>query len=170
MLTDDAETVKTDEPMEWEVWTLAQVAEMPIECAVEPMVCTDLMTAVQHLRPIFVYEGVLVLMVAWRDGAWVDGCEMSRAIKAMLHAEPCLWLELVDDTERGRWAGEVMGGPSPTAARTPALGGGDALASEEQRLEAEGHGELVPVLRQYAKRWQDYRIPVWRQCEWRRPN
>lgn len=159
----------TNEPMEWEIWTLAQVAELPIECAVEPMVCTDLMTAVQYLRPVYVYEGVLVLTVTWADGIWVDCSEMARAIKAMIHAEPCLWLELVDDAERGIQAGQVTGEPSPTAARTAALGGDAALTSEEQRLEAEGRAELVPVLRRFARQWQAYRIPVWRHREWR-PN
>lgn len=150
------------EPMKWGIWTLTHVASLPIEACVDPMTSTDLITAVRSARPVLVYEGVLILLATRVDGVWGTSSEMAGVIKGLIHANPCLWLELADNDELGTDSGVVSCEPTPTSVRTPSLAGGAALEREKQRLEAEGHAELVPVLRRYAQLWQDYKIPVWK--------
>lgn len=153
------------EPMPWEIWTLAQVAELPIEARASPSICTELITAVYYLHPVFAYGGVHVLMIARAEDARVGRQQIANAAKAMIHAEPCMWLELIGNVERETRQGDVLSEPSPTAARTAALAGGAVLVSEQQRLEAEGHAGLAWLLGRYAQRWGDYRVPVWRRPE-----
>lgn len=145
------------------VWTLAQVAELAVEARATPSACTELVAAVYYQHPVFAYEGVEVLIIGPPHGPSPDRQGIARVVKAMRHAEPCLWLELLGDVERRTEPGEVLREPSPTAARTPALAGGDVLVSEHQRLEAEGQAGLASLLGHYARRWQDYRVPVWRR-------
>lgn len=150
-------------PMEWEIWTLAQVAELPIEARADPSTCTKLINAVEHGVPLDVYDGSVVLRLACVDGVWTGDHQIARAIKAMVHAGSRLWFELRGGGDCEPEHGEVLREPSPTSARALALAGGAVLQREERRLKVEGYVRLVPVLRHFVQRWQDYRIPVWKR-------
>lgn len=150
-------------PMKWEIWTLAQVAELPVEARATSSTCTEFVAAVHYQQPVFAYDGVQVLIISPPHGPSLDRQDIARVVKAMLHAEPCLWLELLGNAEHRTEPGEVLCEPTPTAARTPALAGGEVLSSEQQRLEADGHPELASLLGDYVRRWGDYRVPVWRR-------